>query len=374
MSFRVRISILSVILVVLVGTYVVGTVFSPQARRARQANQPLLADFDPEDVGEIALISREDPAGSAGGEDQTPSSRVTLRRESAGNWAVEIDGSLYPARSSRVSSFLESLGDLRTLRRVTDNPELYGDFAIGEERADRLVLSAPDGSLLASAYFGKAAVQGNRVYARAGDDGSVYMTQGSVDFYFGEEPEYWAELAVMPRSLTASAVERISIQADIDLGDPDGEASPATASGSASSGESGPGRRVARFTVLRGENENWQFAEGFAPPENAEIDQGAINRWASTIVDYEGSSFADGSESFGLENPGMSLILETDTGREYRLLVGARAGSERFYLRGEGPDVLADFAGEPYVLTGSAFSVRRLFKAPDELFSVPEAP
>lgn len=165
------------------------------------------------------------------------------------------------------------------------------------------------------------------------------------------------------------------MQADIDLGDPEGEAQAAPAPGSSTPGDSAAGRRVARFTVLRGDEGNWQFAEGFTPPEGADIDQAAIDRWAGSIVDYEGSSFAGGSEEdFGLENPGMSLTLETDTGREYQLLVGARAGAERFYLRAEGPDVLADSSGEPYVITGSAFSVRRLFKAPDELYSAPEAP
>ncbi len=358
MSFRTRISILSVVLVVLIVTYVVGTAFSPQARRARAANQPVVSAFAVDDVGEIELFSQGDDADGR---------TVTIRRDGEDEWSVRLEETFFPARASRVTALLEALQGLRTVRTVTDNSDLYGDFEIGEDAADRVTVTSTEGEVLATAYFGKPALQGNRVYVRTADDSSVYITRNSLSFYFQERPDYFAELLALPRGLTGSAVQRISIDADIAAGEPEEEGG-------------APTRRVARFTVFRNENGEWQFDDTFTPPEGAEVDQDAVNRWAGNIVDFEASSFATAGtgaatgteDTFGLENPAMEVIISTGSGREYALKVGDPAGSEQFFLQASGPDILSDENGEPYLLTASTFGVRRLFRAPDDLYTVPE--
>lgn len=353
MSFRTRISILSVVLVVLIVTYVVGTAFSPQARRARAANQPVVSAFAVEDVGGIELFTQGDDADGR---------TVTIRRDGEDEWSVRLEETFFPARASRVTALLEALQGLRTVRTVTDNPDLYGDFEIGEDAADRVTVTSIEGEVLATAYFGKPAVQGNRVYVRAADDRTVYITQSSLSFYFQEQADYFADLLALPRGLTGSAVQRISIDADIAVGEPEEEGGEAT-------------RRVARFTVFRNENGQWQFDDTFTPPEGAQVDQDAVNRWAGNIVDFEASSFAtsdtgEAEDAFGLENPAMEVTFSTGSGREYALQVGNRARTEQFFLQASGPDVLSDENGEPYLLTASTFGVRRLFRAPDDLYTI----
>jgi hypothetical protein len=201
---------------------------------------------------------------------------------------------------------------------------------------------------------------------RGAEDPTVYITQSSLDFYFQEQADYFADLLALPRGLTGSAVQRISIDADIAVGEPEEEGGEAT-------------RRVARFTVFRNENGQWQFDDTFTPPEGAQVDQDAVNRWAGNIVDFEASSFAtadtgagEAEDAFGLEDPAMEVTFSTGSGREYALQVGNRAGSEQFFLQAVGPDVLSDEDGEPYLLTASTFGVRRLFRAPDDVYTVAE--
>ncbi|MFW5785720.1 MAG: DUF4340 domain-containing protein [bacterium] len=355
MSFRTRLSILSSVLVVLIATYVVGTVFSPHARRARAANQPVVADFDVQEVGEIELLSQGDPADGR---------TVTIRRDGEGEWSVQLDGAFFPARESRVTALLDTLRGLRTVRTVTNNPDLYGDFEIGEGTADRVSVTSLDGDVLATAYFGKPAVQGDRTYARSAEDPRVYTTQAGMTFYFRQQAEYFAELLALPRALTGGEVQRISIDADIEVGEPAEEGG-------------APERRVARFTVFRNENDRWHFDETFTPPADAEVDQDAVRRWAANIVDFEGSSFAatedeEQHDAFGLENPAMEITFSTGSGREYALRVGNRAAEEQFFVQATGPDVPADENGEPYLLTASTVGLRRIFRAPDDLFVVPQ--
>lgn len=356
MSFRTRVSVLSVILLALLIAYTLGTVFSPQARRARAANQPVISAFDTGDVAEIELVSQEEA---------DEATRVVLRRSNAGDgWAVQLGERFVPARDSRVSSFFDAVSALRTTRTVTENPELYSDFEIGEGAANRLVLFGRDGQPITTAYFGKAASQGNRVYVRTGDDPTVYLTQNSVSFYFQEAGEYWAELTPLPRSLSGSGVQRISISADIAIGD-----------GGEGAGPEERQRRVANFTVFRDENGAWQFDESFSLPEGATIDQQTIDRWASNIVDFEAASHAtevsENAEA-GLDSPALEVSISTEQGREYVLSVGDAAGAQAYYLRASGPNVLSDEDGEPFILTGSLFGVRRLFRAADDLYSLRE--
>ncbi|NBC28513.1 MAG: DUF4340 domain-containing protein, partial [Spirochaetes bacterium] len=238
MSFRTRVSVLSVILLALLIAYILGTVFSPQARRARAANQPVVSAFDTGEVGKVELVSQ----GEA-----DEATRVVLRRsESNEGWAVQLGERLVPARDSRVSSFFDAVSGLRTIRTVTESQELYSDFEIGEQSADRIVLFDRDGQPITTAYFGKPATQGNRVYVRTGNDPTVYLTENTVSFYFQENGEYWAELTPLPRPLSGSGVQRISISADIAIGEA-GEAA----------GPEERQRRVANFTVFRNESGAW---------------------------------------------------------------------------------------------------------------------
>ncbi len=368
MSFRTRVSILSSVLVVLIVTFVLGTVFSPRARRARAVNRPLVEGIAPEEIGEIQFISDSDESS-----DNAPG-RVVVRRRGEQSWAVGIDGTFFPARSSRLSGFLDALSGLRTLRSVTDDPELYGEFEIGRSTADRLVLETADGLALATLYFGKSATQSDRVYVRSADDPTVYMTQNSVSFYFREGGTYWAELAVLPRSLGGNAVQRISIEADIAIGEP---SSGAEEGGAAENGSTGPERRVANFTVFRGDDGNWRFDDSFTLPEDARIDQTAVDRWASNIVDFEASSYADQSLAAGktgLDAPNLSVSIDTDAGREYRLNVGSlvESAGDQFYVRADGPDLRSGEGGQAYLFEASTFSIRRLFRAPDDIYSTEE--
>jgi hypothetical protein len=120
----------------------------------------------------------------------------------------------------------------------------------------------------------------------------------------------------------------------------------------------------------------WPGVESFALPEGATIDQQAVDRWASNIVDFEAASHAGevaGHAAAGLDAPALEVSISTEQGREYVVSVGDPSGPEAYYLRASGPNVLSDEDGEPFILTGSLFGVRRLFRAPDDLYSVPEA-
>jgi hypothetical protein len=339
MTSRTKLITLSTVFVVLLVTYIVGSVVTSRAGRSPVAGDPVVSEDVISDTHTIRL--------SAGGTE--PQSSVLHRSGDA--WEVEINEGLYPADANRVEGFLDALRSLGKVRIAADDAEYHEDFDVAGDAARVATLLGQGEEELARLVFGKAVSGGGRIYARRADADRVFVVDRDVGFYFGQNAPYWSDLAPLPADLTPQAVVRITVDADLQIDEE---------------------RRVTdRFTVLREAGQQgggtWRIDAG-GGNQAEELDQQAADDYAANLTELEAAGFVTEEEvDTGLETPAATVTFEDASGRQYVVEVGNAAGESRFYMRVTGDNVDTAEDGRPFLYTVSAYQVGRILKGRDAL-------
>ncbi len=350
MTQRTRLIILCTVFVVLLATYIVGSMRIQRAGGSPEAGEPLVSQAVVSDSRTIRLT--RGPAGGENGGAAASSSATVLRARSGGGWSVRIDDGLFPAHGARVDGFLEALAGLRTIRIAARGEEYFDEFGLGDDEARAAVLLDGDGEELTRILFGGVATGGGRMYARVAGTTEVRIVDGDIGSYLGRQPSYWSDLRPLPEDLTAPRVTRLSVEANLQI-DPES-------------------LFIDRFTVFRepgggGGGSRWRMDTSDGN-RREELEQDDVEAWARRVTELEASAFvADPPADAGLADPRALLVVEDEGGRSYELRIGATAGDGRYYMRVEGPGVDTADDGEPYLYTVSAAQIRRVLRNRDAI-------
>lgn len=335
MNPRTRLLTLSVVLVLLVGAYVAGSL----TYRPGQADEAVEAAFPAiENPETIELIS--------------PQTEDTVLRQTEAGWVVDEGELRYPARESRVLQLVDSLLEAEIGRRVSGS----------EDALDALGLT--DGT----AYTIRAEEDGRAVEGLVGDSGSTPQTayfrypastearllHGGLRFYLTQRPAYWADLRVFFGRFEDSAVVRV----DIDYGNDEP-------------------------TTLFREGEGWSITPVDSNPDNSdadgetdaatgnapaadkpdasgaaegEADDARVDRLARTATTFEAGRFVAYRPDIEWER---TLRLHLDDGRVFSLYAAGEEDEVR--LMAGGPGLPTDENGLPYQYVAGRASVDRLF-------------
>ena len=307
-SFQRKVLILGVCIAVLAGTYILGLVFSPARVGRREAEAPLIAGFERQQRDRVAEIRIRAEEGE----------RILLKKGES--WILPGAEQEYPASATRIDALLDFLSDLARTRIVTDNPEAWEEFQVDTEATKRIRLLDSGGDELTEIIVGKSAVGGGENYVRLGGSNETLLTNRSFDYYLNVEERFWAYLRIFPGDLEGQGVMRITIDGSLRFEEQDPDA--------------------LRYTLVlsSGQPAVWTVAER----SEVELDNSKVDLLANNLADLEGSEFAHGvgDQESGLAAPAARILISTVEGRDYRLLIGADAGDEQYYVAMENGNYL----------------------------------
>lgn len=306
---RQRLLILGVILAILVGTYVAGSVaYAPRGPELREA----FPGFDRPDS-----ISLERPDGQT----------VDLDLGESG-WVVRDDPLTYPARRSRVEDLLTVVGDLRIGRTVSGSEEALSDLGLTEDSAYSLRIG--QGDRTATAIVGKAGTTPETAYFRLPTSTEARLLHGGIRFYLTQRPAFWADLRVFFDSFESDSVVRVDIE-------PLPQQTP----------EAPDSERI----VLFRSEDSW-LLEG----NPGEIDQSRVTELARMAASFEATRFVPYEVDVDWTRV---LRLHLDDGRVFSMYATNEEGEVR--VMAEGPGLPIDENGLPYHYRVGTATVDRLF-------------
>jgi hypothetical protein len=304
LSYQRKVLILGVCIAVLAGTYILGFVFSPARVGRREAETVLIAGFDRQLRDRVAEIRISSEKGKL---------ELTKRTDS---WILPGGERDYPASSARIEALLDFLADLTRTRVVSGNPDAWEEFQVHMEAPRRIQLLDSAGGELTEIIVGKPAVGSDENYLRLDGSNEIILGNRSFDYYLNVERRFWAYLRILPEDLEGQSIMRISVDSTLQLEGRDGDRA------------SGP----LQYTLVLSSEQPavWKLAER---PE-VDLDDGKIDLLAGTLADLEGSEFAHGAgpAQTGLADPAARILISTVDDRDFRLLVGASAGEDQYYV------------------------------------------
>lgn len=307
---RQRLLILGIILAILVGTYVAGSVaYAPRPPERREA----FSGFDRPDG-----ITVERPDGQS----------VDLELGESG-WVVRDEPLTYPARSRRVEDLLTAVKELTIGRRVSGSEDALEELGLVADSAYTLRIA--QGDRAASILVGKAGTTPETAYGRFRTSTEAHLLHGGIRFYLTQRPSFWADLRVFFESFKPDDVVRM-----------DFEALPTeTVTGTAR-----------ERTVLFRSQDSWQL-EG----TDGEIDQRRASELARTATTFEATRFVP----YEVDVDWSRVIrLHLDDGRVFSMYSTDAEGEVR--VMAEGPGLPIDANGLPYHYRAGAAAVDRLFR------------
>ena len=196
MDYKTKVTVTSALLGVLSLTAVLGWVFSQQAVSQRQAQEPLLAGFQPAAVAKMEL---------AGG--------VALTKDTA--WHLTAAGQAFPASSDRIDNYLKSLAALQRERLVTTGDDVKA-FGLAEG-FKTVKLTGADGKVT-ELQVGSPNDLGNKVFVRLAVQKEVWETDRSFARTLDQDFNAWADLTMFPGK-KAGDLTRLSFDSKIEASD-----------------------------------------------------------------------------------------------------------------------------------------------------------
>ena len=311
-SFQRKVLILGVCIAVLAGTYILGLVFSPARVGRREAEAPLIAGFERQQRDAVAEIRIRSDEGQ----------RILLKE--GDSWTLPGAEKEYPASATRIDALLGFISDLARTRIVTNNPEAWEEFQVGQEAVKRIQLLDSGGDELAEIIVGKPAVGSENNYVRLGGSNETILTNRSFDYYLNVAERFWAYLRIFPEDLEGQSIMRITVDSSLRFE------------------EQGPDSLRYTLVLSSGQPAVWTVAER----SEVELDNSKIDLLANNLADLEGTEFAHGvgDQESGLSAAAARILISTVDGRDYRLLVGAEAGDEQYYVALENGDYIYQVA------------------------------
>ena len=353
MSFRNKVIVLSILVALFAISALLGLLFLPNGIVTGRS-RPLLTTFNRTAVAHIEIIN---PAQSLTHRLVRQSEAVTDENaEDTEAWIYEEEGIEFPAQYSHVATLLEVLESLERQRTISSDSSRYGDFALDEEGARRLMLRDAAGNLLFQLYVGKSDEQGSGNYIRLQSDPTVYLASNSLDFYLEQLPGYWQQTRLFSPERNANDIDSFSLSSNIVL---------------ALDGES---RQYSYTLVQQQSTEQEGLQWNLLNNPQLVLDSPQIASLLSAFVALNAASFVSQElAASGLDNPQVRAEATTTDGAELRLLVGNALPDNpaQYYALIEGSDQLLNEQGQPYLYRIEDWALRAILLSVDELLPPP---
>jgi len=317
MTFKTKAVTLISILAALIALYIIGNVFSREQRRERKESLPLVI-FEKNSAASIVI---------------TGSEKINLLK-SGEDWKIIIDEAEYPADSQKISAFLTKLLELKEYRFVTDDPESYERFNLGDN-GNKIEIFDSKKEKLAAVFIGKSAAQSSGDYVRKEGFDTVFMTDESINFYVQRGTEYWSLLRIFNEGeITKENVSKIEINKDM----------------------------VSRFVIYKHfeeEKSAWKIESG----TNA-VNEDKIFTLINTLKNIQGERFINKSSIYDdqISEGYSTLSVLTDQNKTYSLKAGILE-DDKYYLQ---------CSHIPFVYEISEWQYTRLFPDIEELEIIKE--
>ncbi len=355
LAYRRKVTVLGVILGVLVVAYGLGIVFSPSSVQRRESSTPLYPELKAAAVQEIRI---EEPRAADAAPKTVPGSSadgagaaaaIDLQRKGTA-WDVLIQGTAFPALTSRIDTFLEQLAGLKKARIASTDPQAWAAFEVDKDKSRRVVLKDGAGKVLVDLYVGKTAPGTQGSYVRREGSNEVVESDRSLSYYASARSEAWSDLKLLPRELQGADLVRVDVRSRISF--------------DADEKESGKGVSHTLLLESTPEGPRWQVQGNSALALAADKVDGLTNNLAA----FEGSRFAVNvpDEQAGFGAPSGEVAASTRDNKSYRILVGALFAQEELYY--------ARLEGKPFTWLVPAWRIKQIFKTLDALQAGEKAP
>jgi len=325
-SFQRKVLVLSVCIALLAGAYILGLVFSPARIGRREAESPLIADFNRQQRDRVAEIRIRADQGQ----------RILLKR--GDSWILPGEKREYPAAATRIETLLDFLAGLSRARNVTSNPDAWEEFQVHTEAPRRIQLLDSAGDELTEIIVGKSAAGGEVNYVRLGGTNEIFLTNRSFAYYLNVEERFWAYLRIFPQDLEGQDIMRITVDSNLRF--------------------EGQSTDPPQYTLVLSSEQPavWKIVDR----SEVDLDNSTIDLLAGNLADLEGSEFAHGvgDSQSGLADPAATIFLSTVDNRDFRLLIGSKAEDEQYYVALE---------NENFIYKVSEWRVKGILKGVEEL-------
>jgi hypothetical protein len=332
MVFKKKFLILSIILVGLAVLYTFGIVFSPSNIQRREIEKSFFQTIQSAKIHKIEM-------------EKSDNTMITLVKNQDGSWAVEIEGTFYPADTNKITNFIERIAEMKYFREITNDVKNWENFEVSENKAGKLLMSDSEGRNVLTLYVGKEGIGGEGNYIRIEEENTVYLSEISVGYYIDQETNYWSQLKILPADLQGDDITSISVDASIQIDEETGTVDTS----------------YILVKEVTEENENIWTIEN----DDVEINQTKAVSLANAITKLRGAEFCPPSElssaDTGLQDPKAVVNITTGTGKTYTISVGNQRDENQFYLK---------MIDSPMVYAVSKWNIRNILKSKEELTEI----
>lgn len=287
MTYRNKMILLAGAAVLLLTSYLLGTLFSPD-RAVSMRPKELLPDIEPGDIAAV-VFSDADYALERDGE--------------TAEWKVFIEGEEFPADRMQVHSFIDAAAQLSYYSTAATGSDTWQDFAVDADQGNAVTLytdtQRQQGVTL---VVGKEVPGSGHRYARISESDKTYVVD-DISAYLGRSSGYWSQLALFPESLNVQDVIAIEYQE----------------------------KRLERRDGPQGQVQ-WILSD-----ENEELidETETVSRFIRSFIELSGEEFASAVErrNSGITSPAAVIAIETAEGKTYELRIGSDTGQNRVFVR-----------------------------------------
>ena len=314
MKYKSKVIYFSSTLFVLITAYIIGSVFSPQNVRRRDAETPLFSESNKKQVKSIDLKVGEELS--------------RLRKEGSSWYVLLEDGYPFKAQSSRVEALIDNIFSLKKSKVVDRDHEQWPLFELSEETASRISFYNDNQNQIMELYIGKSSPGGKGIYIRVGEEPQVYQAERLTDYYIKGDNEFWTDLYLLPRDIPGTDVIRLTVKNTINLGEDD-DFLPFS------------------YTLFKDDVNQDESRWYFHDKSEFQASDRNVDNWLRTILYLEGDrAESPVDEQFsGIKTPKASLIMTTDQNRNYELRVGNIIG-DLYYIKLHDSEYLYTIDGE----------------------------
>ncbi len=334
MDFKSKVLILSCTLVGLIILLVLGSLFSTQSVRMREAQAPVITDINITHVQKVVITVQES---------------ITLLKNELG-WNLLLNGEMIPTALGKVEDFIDNLLKLKRFAVVSTNPEKYSTFSVDKTNASRVQVFDSGGKALIDIFLGKAAVgSGQYIRLAAADE----VIQSDVQLALSTLGKDWVDLKLfdaVSHDVPISSIQIKNTNFFPDLGIAEDQAKV----------EKAANNPYAYTLVINESAESiYWTVKGSA---NLVLSTNKVESLINNFIEFSAEDLMLASDEAinRLQNPSASIVLTTEDGLRYSLIIGSGPPTEdfRYYVKG---------SESTYIYQASEWNIMQLIKKPEDL-------
>jgi hypothetical protein len=335
MDFKSKILVLSSTLLGLILLLVMGSLFSAQSVRTREAETPLIVGVSKIQAQKVVITAQDS---------------LALVKDDLG-WKLLLNGETIPAAQGKVEDFIDNILKLKRFSVVSNDPQKHATFSVDEATASRVQVSAANGKTLIDIYLGKAAV-GSGQYIRLAGTNEVIQTD--IQLFISTLVKDWIDLdlfSTMRHDAPISSIQITNTSFFPDMGKAEEGADASLKTD----------KTPYAYTIVineSGDSIYWtiQGRSGIV------LSTSKVESLINNFIEFSAEDLVLASDEAisRLQNPSASIVLTTEDGLRYSLIIGSGPPTEDFRYHVKGSE-------SEYGYMASEWNIMQLIKKPEDL-------